>query len=157
MVCSLRDILVSKKDADKRDERVCQLINHYFDLVMVHSDPSFQRFEDSFSRADSLSVPVEYTGYVVQPVTGVSESDDLLVNHDLPTVVASIGGGRVGIELLRAAVDASRQLVTTHPHQMLVFAGPFADDAELNELRLQAGACRCTSLWSDLPNILSAI
>ena len=138
VVCSLRDILVSKHDADKRDERVCQLVNHYFDLVLVHADPSFQRLEDSFSRFADLRVPVRYTGYVVQPITPIPAQERLPLSDDLPLVVASIGGGRVGSELLRGAIAASELLRSRVPHQLLALAGPFASDRDVSALKAQA-------------------
>src|SRR2546425_12218800 len=46
--CSLRDILVGKKSQQqKHDDRAVEIANHFFDAVMVHSDPAFVRLEES--------------------------------------------------------------------------------------------------------------
>src|SRR5581483_9524888 len=37
VVCSLRDILVGKRNQQRFEEEVCQTIRQYFDLVLVHS------------------------------------------------------------------------------------------------------------------------
>ena len=49
VVCSLRDILVSRGERQRRhDERAAATANRWFDLVLVHADPDFARLEDSF-------------------------------------------------------------------------------------------------------------
>lgn len=66
VVCSLRDILVSRSDQAKFEEQVCYLMNRYFDLLLVHADPRFQRLEESFPSARRIECPIRYTGFVVQ-------------------------------------------------------------------------------------------
>lgn len=66
VVCSLRDILVSRRDQARFEDRVCNLMNRYFDLLLVHADPRFQRLEETFPSARRIECPVRYTGFVVQ-------------------------------------------------------------------------------------------
>jgi len=40
VVCSVRDILVEKEDQIKHESRVVKTLNHSFDAVLVHADPS---------------------------------------------------------------------------------------------------------------------
>src|SRR5215213_9502605 len=48
VVCSLRDILVGKRsEQQKHDARAVETANRYFDAVLVHSDPTFARLEES--------------------------------------------------------------------------------------------------------------
>jgi predicted glycosyltransferase len=124
--CSLRDILVSRRSNQREhDERACALANAYFDAVLVHSDPSFARLEDTFGARRHLAVPVHYTGFVVDGDDGESTRGD----H----VVVSAGGGRVGGPLLRAAAVAQRNLDLP----MKLIAGPFCPDAEWRALEEQ--------------------
>jgi len=66
VVCSLRDILAPRRDQARFDEQVCNLMNRYFDLLLVHADPRFQRLEESFPSARRIECPIRYTGFVVQ-------------------------------------------------------------------------------------------
>jgi predicted glycosyltransferase len=145
VICSLRDIIMTQPMSDearaKRQKKVCRLINQYFDLILFHADPQLQRLEECFSRVNDLNCEVYYTGYVAQsssenlPLTA-EDIDDL--NRTEPMIVASVGGGRHGYELLNAIVEASSILETSLPHRIYAFTGPFMSEDEL--LQLQAAA-----------------
>ena len=112
-ICSLRDILVTRRaDQRRHDERAAELANAHLDAVLVHSDPSFARLEETFAPRTRLRVPVHYTGFVVE-------------QNGRPRprgahVVVSAGGGRVGEPLLSTAARA--QPLTGMP--MRLIGGP---------------------------------
>ena len=113
MVCSLRDILVTKSDQIRHEDWVVSIMNQYFDLLLIHSDPTFQTLDETFSRCQDLRCDVQYTGFVTQD----SETEsDLPVGaltplpQQIPLILASVGGGRVGYELLDNTVRASSLL-----------------------------------------------
>ncbi len=135
IVCSLRDILVSKRDQTRFDDQVIEVVNKYFDLLLIHSDPTFQRLEETFPRASELKCTVEYTGFVAQessrlPKKRTGETPILPLG-----IVVSIGGGRVGSELLDCAIEASKILSRELSHQMQIFTGPYLSDAEFDQLQ----------------------
>jgi predicted glycosyltransferase len=66
VICSLRDILVSKRDQSRFEDQACDLMNRYFDLLLIHADPRFQRLEETFPGARRIECPIRYTGFVVQ-------------------------------------------------------------------------------------------
>ncbi len=70
IVCSLRDILVSKRQQAQFEQEACALMNQYFDLLLIHSDPTFQRLDETFPRVNELTCEVRYTGFVAQPQIG---------------------------------------------------------------------------------------
>ncbi|MGE0885456.1 MAG: glycosyltransferase family protein [Blastocatellales bacterium] len=145
VVCSLRDILVSKRDQARFDEQVCQMMNRYFDLLLVHADPQFQRLEETFPRARELDCPIRYTGFVVQPVNSASRNEDgFIFGAD---IIVSIGGGRVGGELLDCAIAASDLLAETLPHRMRLFTGPYLPEDDF--ARLQAAAANNPNIQLD--------
>lgn len=139
VVCSLRDILVGKSDQVRHEEWVCSLMNRYFDLLLVHSDPRFQQLAETFSRTQDLTCPVVYTGFVAQPVEpkpltelpGIPETP-----KNSPLIVASIGGGRVGYELLESAIKAKLFLAATVPCRMVVFTGPYLPQEQFDALQI---------------------
>lgn len=134
VVCSLRDILVGKGDQARYEERACRTINRYFDLLLIHADPRLQRLDETFGRATDIACPIRYTGFVAQaqarPAQSVARSDE-------PTIVASVGGGRVGYELLESVVAASR-LLDRLPHRLRVFCGPYMPAAQVQQLQALA-------------------
>lgn len=132
-VCSVRDILVEKRDPAKYEDRVVHQLNRLFDLVLVHADPRLVRLEETFSRLSDIEPAVEYTGYVVAPVDAVQGAQlrqSMGLGPQDEMIVASIGGGAVGQELLGAVLEASALLQLRRPHQLWMFTGPFmAEDA----------------------------
>jgi predicted glycosyltransferase len=129
VVSSVRDILVGRgDDQHAHDTLACVLANRYLDAVLVHSDPRFARFEESFLPSIPLRVPVRHTGFVVTGEDGAPRS----IARE-PRVVVSAGGGRVGEPLLRAALGA-RPFLPEELHLELV-AGPLLPEDEWNELR----------------------
>ncbi len=140
VVCSLRDILVSRKDQARHEARVCDLLNRYFDALLVHADPQLQRLEETFFSLSELKTAIHYTGYVSQPISTMAESSDdpsvqLGISSIVPAILVSIGGGRVGSELLQSAIRASSELAAVQPHRMLVFTGPYLPDEQFAALQ----------------------
>jgi predicted glycosyltransferase len=41
----------------------------WFDAILVHGDPRFARFEETFPLLHELGPPVHYTGFVLRPET----------------------------------------------------------------------------------------
>lgn len=159
VVCSLRDIVVTKQDRARHEAKICRLMNQYFDLLLIHGDPAFQPLELSFSRVSDLHCPVVYTGYVVQ---ASAEAETPLIDPDgkrpvedhHPLILTSVGGGRFGHELLFSVVAAAPYL--THlPHQLLVFSGPFCPPDVFAALEAQAAQHPNVTLQRYTPNLLA--
>jgi predicted glycosyltransferase len=106
--------------------------NAYFDGVLVHSDPTFARLEDSFRPATALEVPVHYTGYVAPPAGEAS-----VVGRE-PRLLVSSGGGMVGEPLVRAAVEVHAALQAATGLTTTIVAGPFLPEPVWAWLQEQA-------------------
>lgn len=139
IVSSVRDIVVTKQNQQRHEEKVCRLINKYFDLLLIHGDPNFVKLDLSFSRVNDLNCPVHYTGYVVQPVP---KTRQIILGK--PTILVSVGGGRFGHDLLECVALAAPILKDKIPHYIQVFTGAFSPDEVLSKLR---------DLTKDLDNI----
>jgi predicted glycosyltransferase len=142
-VSSIRDVLVTKKDQLEHERRVCEIINRFYDLVLVHGDERLHRLEETFSSAGHLTCPIRYTGYVVQP-EGPSGSDRVPDEAlPRPTIVVSVGGGRSPqcYEFLTAVIRAAILLERRIPHYFRISAGPLVPPeiyADLETLVLTA-------------------
>ncbi len=140
VVCSLRDIVVTKQDQSRHEAKVCKLINQYFDMLLVHGDPKFVKLEESFSRVSELNCEMHYTGYVVQSPPKCSDVDEdmLIANPKKPIILVSIGGGRFGHELLECVLETGPLLEKVLPHQIQIFTGPFMPDEKFLQLQEMA-------------------
>lgn len=121
---SVRDILQENRKPG-RDEETASTIEQYFDGVLVHGDENFVRLEDTFPLAQRIADKVHYTGLVL-PEPAVPAPD----RYD---VVVSAGGGAVGIELIRAALDARNLL--QDQRSWCVITGPNLPAQEFEILR----------------------
>lgn len=101
LVTSVRDILQEHAKPGRNEETV-ELLNRYFDLVMVHADPKFATLDETFPLASSINCEVAYTGLVAAPVPPPPTQ-----HYD---VLISAGGGAAGRDLVKSAVAAARMV-----------------------------------------------
>ncbi len=155
VICSLRDIIMVKEfaDRDAEEKRRCEFVNQYYDAILLHSDPAIHRLEDNIANAGYLTCPVYYTGYVVQSEPDRVEFDpaDLaLLNDPTPKIVVSIGGGKLGHDLLERIVQAAPLIEQETIHRIVIFAGPLMDEPKYRQLvklaqgKMNVSLCRFT-------------
>lgn len=160
VVCSVRDILVEKGDPQAYAERVVATLNRFFDAVWVHADPAFVRLEETFDRVAEIEAPLVYTGFVTPaPAPGARERvrAELGLGAGQRLVVASAGGGSVGMPLLEAAVRAFDRPAIPADARLMVFAGPFLPAADFECLRaLAGGRTRVERFSADFLSLLAA-
>ncbi len=133
LLSSVRDILQENRKPG-RDEETVKLVQDHFDAVLVHGDPDIRASGRYFPLTAEIADRLRYTGLVAPPpAPEPSETFD---------IIASAGGGAVGLELIRAARGAAalmpadlRWLLITGPNL------PAADFSALSEMHLP------TSRW----------
>jgi len=129
--CSVRDVLVRKDNPD-RNQEIVDIIRDYFDTVLVHGQADVIPFTDTFPESKAFEDWIEYTGYVTDPSPefGVSE-----VGRG--EVVVSIGGGAVGENLMRTALQA-RALSSLSSSTWRLLAGDNLKEGVYQKLRNEA-------------------
>jgi predicted glycosyltransferase len=159
VVCSLRDILVEKRDPLSYENRVIGTLNSSFHAVLVHADPSLIRLDETFSRTDDISIPVVYTGFITPkpiPDAGKKLRRHLGIGKGERLVIASAGAGRVGFHLLEAVILASRRMETDRTLHLVVVTGPSMDLAEHDRLKsLANGTARVLRFTPDFLSYLA--
>ena len=157
VVCSLRDIVVTKQDQTRHEAKICRLMNQYFDQLLIHGDPNLHPLEESFSRINDLDCDVHYTGYVVQQPenTHLTLADQIALNKESPMILVSVGGGRFGHELLDCVVETASVLEAKLPHHIQMFTGPFMPEEKFWELKSAAASCSNLYINRYTPNLLA--
>jgi predicted glycosyltransferase len=102
VVSSVRDIGAAGQQDPAKRSLTLDLVERYFDRVLVHSDPEWIRFERTFAYSDRIATKIHYTGFVVDQIA--SDRCDSQAGKD--EVIVSAGGGAVGRVLLETAVRA---------------------------------------------------
>ncbi len=110
--------------------------------MLIHSDPQFHRLEESFSAVTDIKCPIQYTGFVAQPLTEVStgtKEDESDLSRANPTILISVGGGQLGYDLLDAAVMVAPILATRLPeYHLQIFTGAFISIDRFRALSIAA-------------------
>jgi predicted glycosyltransferase len=138
IACSLRDVIGKDSDAEE-EQTICNLMNSYFDLLLFHSDPNFQTFTESFSRHQDINSEIIHTGFVTQAPTfkddidteqlwGANSSKEL-------KILVSVGGGRIGYELLETVLAASSVFDKNISYTIRMFTGPFMPEENVEKIK----------------------
>jgi len=151
IVCSLRDILVEKKNQQKFEQRVLDRLNPYFDALLVHGDPNVIKLDATFSRVADINIPVVYTGYICQK-SKQGDREHIRKQLNLKSsdklIAVSAGGGSFGYRILEAAVKA-HALLKSSEIIMQVFTGPYLDEKKFTELTQLAAPGATVERFSD--------
>jgi len=123
LLTSVRDIL-QERSKPGRDEETVALIKAHFDHVLVHGDPDFVTLPETFPLATEIAGKIIYTGLVAAPVAALPAE-----NFD---IVVSAGGGAVGLDLIRAALEAAR--TSSHRGRWCLITGPNLPEADFAAL-----------------------
>ncbi len=129
VACSVRDI-IQPKSKHKRTQETLDLLAQYFDIVFVHGDKKFIRFEQTFPVAKHLSEKLVYTGYVSK-----SAIDTINPQRKTKSILVSAGGGAIGQQLYQAAISASKSARGQDYdwHILIGYNVPEADFRQLQE------------------------
>ena len=149
IVASVRDILQRQRSA-KRTAETVDLVQRFFDLILVHGDPTLVTLKQTFPRAGEFAAKLAYTGLVAPDPALLCEADEL---PSYATVV-SAGGGAVGLPLLEAALRA-RPLTGIADQPWLLLTGPNLPPDARALLSLQAAGT--VSIETFVPDLARTI
>ena len=147
IVCSVRDILVAKEKPGRAEE-MAEIARRFYDLVLVHSDPSLIPFEATFSHAAEIADLIRYTGYVTEAKMSAAQ------DRSKGEVLISAGGGAVGGPLLQAAV-AARTLSAERDRPWRLITGGNLPQAEFERLQASAKEFTVERFRTDFKDLLS--
>ncbi len=132
IVASIRDILQESAKPGRARETV-DLLQRWFDRVVVHGDPQLVTLEATFPLAGEIETIVSYSGIVAPRPSSQHRPQGAIAD-----VVMSAGGGAVGRKLLETAI-AAKPATALASARWLALAGPNANAADFERL-VEAGA-----------------
>ena len=153
IICSLRDVVLIKQ-GDINDLIICNTLNQYFDLLLIHGDPNFIKLDESFSRFDDIKCPVKYTGYVTRQINKHDQQLNSIKNRGYTQILVSIGGGRVGYNLLESLIYSSPALSLKIEHKILIFTGPFMPEEQFIQLQHLSSRLSHIEIYRYTPNLI---
>jgi predicted glycosyltransferase len=127
---SVRDIL-QEGNKPKKDRQTLELVNRYFDGVLVHGDPGLVRLEATYPFAGEIAERTFYTGIVTPKIDGTVT--------DIFDVVVSAGGGLLGKELIFSAAQAKPASILKDA-RWCILTGPYLEPADHQKLSDIAGS-----------------
>jgi len=151
VVCTTDAIVIDElAGSEGRADVAAAVLEKYFDLIIVQSDPVFARLEEFFRPRNTLHTPSYHTGFVLSEPGSLPEPGD---EGGKAPILVSAGDGRHGGVLFRAAIETQRVLwpVTTRP--MRLIAGPRLAENEYQELLARANGMRDVSITRRVENL----
>lgn len=155
IVCSSRDIPVCHGEALPAEKvaSISSILNTYYDLLLVHSDPAVLSFTDIPKlRALKLSCPIVYTGYVCerrsttpQPAAGTGRRRKIIV---------TVGGGRDGRHLIDCAI---RVAARKKEYLFDIVCGPFMEKGVVEKMHRSVAPLANARLHWYVPNLKETI
>jgi predicted glycosyltransferase len=156
-LCSIRDILQVRSSA--REEESLDLVEHYFDGILVHGDYSFIPLEDSVAGIARVADKLFYTGYVTeQNQLSASSVNADIVTADLVgrnEVIVSAGGGAVGYQLMATALTVKPRSSLSHLTWRFLMGPNLSGDEHQQLLSLATEGCILEPLRSDFSQLLA--
>lgn len=145
VVCSVRDVTRKTRfddgpaGAPPYSERVRAALAA-FDAVLVHSDPRFLRIEEQGAWAGELPARLGYTGFVSRKLSPGAANRRALEDTfgSRRPVLASAGGSRRGLDLLRMVMTAWQHVAGSPAllgRRLVVFAPARAGEPDVEALR----------------------
>ncbi|MTI17027.1 glycosyltransferase [Rhodobacteraceae bacterium RKSG542] len=132
IACSIRDILV-RKDKLAKEQWMAEMARRYYDLVLVHSDPSLIELKDSFPFYDEIRSLVSYTGFV-----STGRKTNLTTTNERGEIIVSCGGGAVGLHLLENASQAAKLAMNDGLPNWRLLVGHDINEEAFERLKAQA-------------------
>ena len=125
---SIRDVIQPKSNI-KRNQEIVDIVEKYFDIIFVHGDESFIKFEHTFPLAEKFKKKLVYTGYIVKKQTKIDSTQ-----RDGKTILVSAGGGAVGKKLYETVINAS-QNPSSNVYKWHLLVGNNFSDSEFKQLQ----------------------
>jgi predicted glycosyltransferase len=158
VVLGLRDILDAPQVVRRRwrDEGALDALERYYDRVLVYGRRDMFDLAEQYGFPAGVAARLHYTGYLCgtpgAPSARVGRARD-----GRARIVAMVGGGADGYELLRTVLDALPAVGAVRPCTATLLTGPFMPRSSRRDLEQRARAlpARVRESVRDLPPLIA--
>jgi predicted glycosyltransferase len=158
VVLGLRDILDAPEVVRHRwrVEGAMDALERHYDRVLVYGRREVFDVAERYAFPPAVAAKLHYTGYLC--ANRRPGRHRARVRDDRAHIVAMVGGGADGYEVLRAVLDAMPLVETVRPCTALLLTGPFMPRASRQDLELRAKGLpvRVRESVRDLPPLVAA-
>jgi predicted glycosyltransferase len=148
VACITDGILADNLSDDKTQaDRTADLLNRFFDIAIVRSDPVFARIDEFFQPRNTLHTPVYHTGFVVRQRGTIRPA-----THKNKRGIVVSADGQHSMTLFRSAIEAHRTLQRIDPVPMTVITGENVTEVDRHTLQSLAQGLPELSLKRDSPD-----
>lgn len=137
LIVGLRDIVDDGPRVRASWERdgVYELLEDVYDLVLVYGDPEIYDVVSEYRLSPRIADKTRYVGYLARgPASSPDQVRRALNLQTGKLVVATVGGGDDGLELLQAMVSGLRQ-ASNRSFDTLLVAGPLMPAEHVERLK----------------------
>ena len=132
VIASIRDIL-QPRSKPGRNQETCDLIDTWYDHVLVHGDENIARLQDSFALSERIEEKLFYSGYIC-----AQEGRCAPAGEGVDEVLVSAGGSATGLQILQTALRAKPLSSLNHRHWRLLVSQAIPA-TDFNQLKATAG------------------
>ncbi|MGD0661528.1 MAG: glycosyltransferase [Syntrophorhabdales bacterium] len=154
IVCSSRDIPVchGERLPAEKVELIGSVLNTYYDLLLVHSDPAVLRLDHIPKlRALRASCPIVYTGYICERRSAAAHP---VAREGEKRILVTIGGGRDGHRLIDCAIRAA---TLKKEYSFDIVCGPFMEEGVVKAMSRKVARLANVRLHWHVRNLKEAI
>lgn len=134
-------------------DRTGDILDRYFDIVIVRSDPVFARLEEFFSPQNNVHTPLYHTGFIAQDHIDYAP----FAARSRNGIVVSAGDGLGGMALYKSAIEAHRILQQILPIPMTIITGRRLCEDNWQALQSLADGQSALTLRRSSPNLAAEL
>lgn len=134
-------------------DRTGDILDRYFDIVIVRSDPVFARLEEFFSPQNNVHTPLYHTGFIAQDHIDYAP----FAARSRNGIVVSAGDGLGGMALYKSAIEAHRILQQILPIPMTIITGRRLCEDSWQALQSLADGQSALTLRRSSPNLAAEL
>lgn len=157
VVLGLRDV-IDTRDRVRRQwlqQRNFEAISAYYSDIWIYGDPRFYNLIDEYQLGDLIGAKARFTGYLQRDIASVAAQAEasqrqVIGEDDWPYVLCTVGGGRDGVPVCRAFLQAH----LPEGHRGILITGTQLDAESRAEIAQLAGSHPAVSVVDFLPEPL---
>jgi predicted glycosyltransferase len=158
LIVGLRDVVddAPRVRASWRREGVYRLLEDVYDLILVYGDASIYDVVTEYGLSPRVAQKTRYVGYLARDADRSPEQVRRALGlRKEKLVVATVGGGGDGVELLEAVLRGLQH--SNGGFETLVVAGPLMPTQQRERLAKLADSCSLVQLVSFVDDLQSTI